>query len=116
MEVFFSQLTRYQNMLLVVSVWVALATFKAMFKRAAKSRLYARIAPLLPVLLCSAGVWIPGVADDHTIGTRIMLGVILGAITANSHKILKQSIIGKDERIPTSRLSKFIDDGRWGKT
>jgi hypothetical protein len=93
-------LMRVENLSIAVAVWVLLSVTLRVFPKIKRHRLWARLAPAAPILLCSAAVWVPGVVDDSlSIGSRIVLGVLLGAISANAHKILGQTVLGKDERI-----------------
>lgn len=60
----------------------------------------ARALPLMPILLCSIGVWIPGAVEPGLLaGERIIMGIVLGGATAYSHKTIKQTILGHDARI-----------------
>jgi hypothetical protein len=93
-------LMRVEHLLVVAAVWFLQSVFCRVFPRAKAHKLYARIAPVVPLLLCSGAVWIPGVvSDDIGIGSRIFLGVVLGALTANAHKIFGQTVLGRDDRI-----------------
>jgi hypothetical protein len=100
MKEFLSYLVQTENLLIVAAVWVLISAACRAFPRLKAHRLWARIAPVLPILLCSAAVWIPGCADPELgIGSRILLGIVLGAMVANAHKIFGQTVLGKDERI-----------------
>lgn len=93
-------LMRVEHLLIVAVVWILQSTVVRVAPRFKKTRFYARTAPVAPLLLCSIAVWIPGVvADDLGIGSRIFLGIVLGALTANGHKIFGQTVLGNDERI-----------------
>ena len=64
---------------------------------------FARVLPVLPVPLCMAIVFIPGlqVAAELGTGDRLALGGALGCGLAWGFKVLRQTILGKDERIAT---------------
>lgn len=94
------------NLAIVGASWTILKTVHMVFPRVKAHSLWARFAPVAPILLCSAAVWIPGATGPMTLGARIMLGVILGAMTANAHKILKQTALGHDERIQNGKSGK----------
>jgi hypothetical protein len=89
-----------ENLLIAAAVWVLLSAFTRAFPKLKAHKVWARLAPVLPIVLCSGAVWIPGTVDPELgIGSRIVLGIVLGALAANGHKILGQTILGKDERI-----------------
>lgn len=93
-------LMRLDNLLIVAAVWVLISVVNRCFPRMRQTKAYARLAPALPVLLCSAAVWVPGAADPNLgIGSRIFLGIVLGAVVANAHKLLGQTVLGRDARI-----------------
>lgn len=97
---FTDYLLQISNLLIVAAVSTLLETVHRIFPKVKTHSIWARIAPAAPILLCSAAVWIPGAADPGlTSGARIMLGIVLGAMTANAHKILKQTALGQDRRI-----------------
>lgn len=68
---------------------------------------FARAIPVLPVPLCMAIVWIPGlqVTAALGIGDRLALGAALGTGLAWGWKTVRQSILGQDERIKPRVLS-----------
>ena len=93
-------LMRVENLSVAVAVWIVLSVVNRIFPKLKAHPVYARAAPALPIVLCSVCVWIPGIADPTLgVGSRIMLGIILGAVAANAHKILGQTVLGKDDRI-----------------
>ncbi len=97
-------LMRVENLSIAVAVWVLLSIFCRVFPKVKAHPLWARLAPALPILLCSIAVWIPGVADPELgVGSRVMLGIILGAVAANAHKILGQTVLGNDARIKNGK-------------
>lgn len=101
---FTDYLFQIENLLIVAAVWTLLTTTHRMFPKIKAHSVWARLAPAAPILLCSAAVWIPGAADSAmSVGSRIMLGITLGAMTANAHKILKQTALGQDARIKNGK-------------
>lgn len=93
-------LMKIENISIAVAVWVLLSVVTRVFPKLKAHPMWARLAPALPILLCSAAVWIPGCADPELgVGSRIFLGIILGAFAANAHKIFGQTVLGKDARI-----------------
>ncbi len=105
MDQFGAQLLTFPNLLIVAAVWVLLSTVRRVFPVLGESPVWARLSPVMPIALCSAAVWIPGAVSVESIGSRIMLGIVLGALAANGHKILRQTGLGRDKRIgPKSEL------------
>ncbi len=103
---FADYLLQVENLLIVAACWTLMETIHKIFPRVKSHSIWARFAPAAPILLCSAAVWIPGaVASEVSVGTRILLGIVLGAMTANAHKILKQTALGHDDRIRKGRRS-----------
>ena len=65
---------------------------------------FVRVRPLLPILVCSIFVWLPGARPPEEIGTRIMVGIILGTFAASVYKTVSQTVMGKDKRIKKGGL------------
>lgn len=61
----------------------------------------ARALPVLPVLLCMGIVWIPGLqaAAGLGAGDKLALGAALGCGLAWGFKVVRQTILGHDDRI-----------------
>lgn len=95
---FATYLMQVNHMLIVVSVWVLMSIVRRMLPAIADHHAYAYLSPVLPIILCSLAVWIPGLTDG-SVATRIMLGIVLGAMAANGHKIVRQTVLGDDQRI-----------------
>jgi hypothetical protein len=54
----------------------------------------------MAIVLCSIGVWLPGLRDvTASLADTILLGIILGFVVGQSHKIGVQSVLGKDSRL-----------------
>jgi hypothetical protein len=103
-------LLRPENLYLMAGVWILLEVLKRVAPRLVAHQLYIRLSPLLPLALCCAGVWIPGVADPAaTAGIRILVGLVLGYTVAHSHKIVTQGILGRDPRL--LKMPGAIDQG-----
>jgi hypothetical protein len=87
----------------VIAIAAAVITFtyRVLPPRIRTSGWVARVLPVLPVPLCMAIVWIPGleVTAELGAGDRLALGAALGCGLAWGYKVLRQSIMGRDERI-----------------
>lgn len=100
MQQFTAYLMTVPNLLIVAGVWTLIQSVVKAAPGLLTHPVAARILPLVPILLCSAAVWIPGAVEgDPTIGSRIFLGIVLGALCGHAHKIFKQTALGQDTRI-----------------
>lgn len=93
-------LLRQENIYVMAAVVSLLAALKKVAGKMSNHSLYVRLAPLYPLVLCSAAVWIPGLQPDGmTPGAKILVGFILGGACGWVHKLYTQTIMGKDARI-----------------
>lgn len=84
------KLLTYWNALLIVAVWTVIQSVRAALPDLfAKGKPLARLLPLAAIVGCNIAVWIPGpwLAADETWGQRVVLGTVLGALTANFHAV-----------------------------
>ena len=79
MHDFAQYLMQTEHMLIVCAVWVLLALVNRCLPELADNAAWARLLPVMPIVLCSVIVWLPDVVEGST-PTRIMLGLVLGAI------------------------------------
>lgn len=89
-----------ENLMIMVAAWflvvIARRAAPAFFTRP----FMVRMLPVLPTFLTLGLIWIPGLRPtDMTIGATLVLGLILGWGASNVHKILSQTVLGRDERI-----------------
>lgn len=85
-------LMQWENLSTMAATAVLLATAKRVLPKLHKHSVWQRCLPLLPLIMCSIAVWIPGIQpEEMSVGSRITLGIILGAGTGQAHKILKQT-------------------------
>lgn len=91
---------RPENLLLMFAVWAFIGTAKKALPDIAASAVFARIAPVLPLALCVAAMWMPGVQQASLgVGEKVLLGCVLGFAVGHLHKLTKQTFLGNDERI-----------------
>ena len=84
------KLLTHWNALLMVAVWSGIQTARRMLpKLLTGTAPLARLMPVAPMVLCCLAVWIPGpwLNPEETWGQRLILGVVLGALTSNLHNI-----------------------------
>lgn len=89
-----------ENMAVVVGVWVIITTAKKAVPEFMSHPILVRILPVIPIVLCVAAMWLPGVGQtDMAVGDKILLGLLLGFAVGHAHKVVKQAGMGKDARI-----------------
>jgi hypothetical protein len=89
------------NVALMAATWALVQTARRLIpERAFTSQAWVRAEPMLAILLCSIGVWLPGLhTPGASLADTILLGIILGFVVGQSHKIGLQSVLGKDARL-----------------
>lgn len=96
------------NLLIICFVWVLLSMLQNYLPVLERNKTFVRLLPLLPIVICSIIVWIPGAAPHApTAMYKVMLGVVLGAMAANGHKIFRQTALGQDDRIKPKGLGQL---------
>lgn len=96
----------YQNVMLMIACWGLITTAKKMAPAFFDGPIGSRLLPVLPMVLCQAGVWLTVTwQPDASVGERITLGIVLGMGTANIHSILKRlgvpvNLLQKGEQAP----------------
>jgi hypothetical protein len=95
-------LVRQENLYLMAAVYAFLEVVQRILPpKVTKNKIYVRLLPLYPIILCSAGVWTPGQQPaDMSAVSKVLVGIILGYACAHSYKFWKQTIRGRDERLP----------------
>jgi len=97
-------LLRPENLYLMVAMYAVLTTAqKVLPERWINHPLVVRLAPLYPLVLCSAGVWVPGQQPaDMSAGSKVLVGLVLGWACGHLNKVWKQTVRGKDSRIQSA--------------
>jgi len=84
-----------QNLGIMVASWTIIAVSRRMFPSLFKKPIMIRLLPVLPILLCMALLWLPGLRPAGVEwGWMLILGILLGWGTGHLHKILKQTVLG----------------------
>jgi len=84
-------LLTYQNVLVMIGTWVLVVTARKTAPKFFTDGFGKRLLPLMPLVFAQALVWATiRFQPDATVGERIILGIILGAIAANGHSVLKR--------------------------
>ena len=95
---FVEYLLRTEHVLIAVAVWVAISTAQRIVPSLAQNARWVRLLPVLPILGCSALVWLPGLVDGSP-AQKVLLGIVLGSACGHLHKLVRQTILGNDKRI-----------------
>jgi len=94
-------LLKQEHLYLMAGVWVLLETIqRALPERITAHQVWVRLQPVMPIVLCLGGVWLPYVMPrGDPVGQHIMVGLILGYAVGHSRKIVFQGAFGIDSRI-----------------
>ncbi len=103
-------LFRLESIYVMVGVWAIMGMVGKVFPNLYQHSTYARFLPVLPILLAEGCVWLPGIAPEGSaFGPRMLLGIVLGVASGQAHKMLKQTLLGNDDRVRTKRKSKPLE-------
>lgn len=95
---FAAYLLRTEHVLIACAVWILISVLQRLVPDLGRSRLWARLLPVTPIVGCSVAVWLPGLVEGGA-WERVLLGIVLGAGCGHIHKIVRQSLLGNDRRI-----------------
>lgn len=97
----FSQLATLENLMLQIAVSAIIVAFARVFPTIAASAAFGRLAPVLPLALCALAVAVLPLPAWSALPVvqRALLGVTLGVGAGWAHKLVKQSLLGSDQRI-----------------
>lgn len=98
MGVFVDYLLRPEHALIMLAAWVVLSLIKRVAPCLEQNRVWLRLLPLMPVLLCSWAVWFPGLVFGSP-SEKILLGLVLGSFCGHAYKFFRQTVFGNDRRI-----------------
>lgn len=104
-------LMQWQNAgIAVVSMWL-IDKVKRAFPHMLENEWVVRLMPFSPVLLTSAMVWLPVHDPVPTSGERILLGLILGAVSGWMYKLIRQTFRRRTKDGPTIGKPADADGG-----
>lgn len=98
MGAFVDYLLRPEHALVMCAVWVVIGLVKRVAPCLESNRTWLRMLPVMPIILCSWAVWVPGLVEG-TPAERVLLGLVLGSFCGHMHKFIRQSVFGNDKRI-----------------
>ncbi len=90
MDQFAEVILHWHHLAIIFVVGGGLELFKHLAPQLTARSLYRRLQRLIPLVLCSAAVWLPGVSPCHESGPRILIGLILGMTTLTGYDMLKK--------------------------
>lgn len=101
-------LLKKEYVLLMAGTYIIMQVIVSLLpQKVTKNQVWARLAPIMPILLCSAGIWIPGLRPDGaTLADTVLTGLVLGYAVAHTYKTVLQTILGKDQRILEAKNGK----------
>lgn len=89
-----------ENLMIMVAAWFLVVIVRRAAPDFFTRPFMVRMLPVLPTFLTLGLIWIPGLRPtDMTVGATFVLGLILGWGASNVHKVLSQTVLGKDLRI-----------------
>lgn len=92
-------LLSYQNVLVIIAAWFIVTTLRKMFPAFFVVGWGERLLPLLPAAVCQVLVWVTvRWQPDAEWGERVLLGLVLGALTSHAHSVLRR--LGLQQFIP----------------
>lgn len=95
-------LLTYQNVLVIVATYSLVVMSRKVAPRFFVEGLGNRLLPVMPVIYSQGLVWATmSFQPTATIGERILLGIVLGAIASNGHSVLKR--FGFNDIVPGLR-------------
>jgi hypothetical protein len=92
-----------ENLIIMVASWFLIAVAKRVLPNLFKKPFMARILPMLPMVLCMGLIWLPGLRPPTAWGATLVTGIVLGWGVGQLHKVLAQSVLGKDEVIKNGK-------------
>jgi hypothetical protein len=91
-----------ENLLIMIASWFLVIIAKRAAPKFFERPFMVRMLPVLPTFIAVGLVWIPGLRPDMEWGATLILGVVLGWGAGQVHKILSQTVLGRDTRIAPS--------------
>jgi hypothetical protein len=86
-----SNLLSQQNVLIVVAAWFTLEILKTLFKSFWAGPIGQKLIVVMSVPICQIAVWTTVAwQPTATYGERVVLGLVLAAVTAKGHTIFKR--------------------------
>lgn len=99
-----AQFLTLPNVALMIAVSAIIVAVTQVHPPLTQSKTYARLAPFLPLVFCAAVVTYAPSAQwsPMPLGDRVLLGLVLGALSGWAYKAFKQTFMGSDDRLDDS--------------
>lgn len=103
-----ASLVTLPNLTLQIVVSAILVAFAQLAPNVVATKTYARLAPLLPLVLCALGTTFVPHSEWSALQTadRVFLGVTIGVVSGWTYKFVKQSLLGADGRLEVTSAGK----------
>ena len=93
------------NALVMAGVFCLLMMVHKIFPEITTRPIYKRLLPVLPELLCTGLLFMPGIhAEGQPWTVTVLTGLILGVASSKFHKVFKQTLLGDDKDIKNGKL------------
>lgn len=110
---FTDMLVRYDTLMITGAAWAIIQAVQKGFPKLADHAIAQRLKPGASIVLCTALAYLPqwqvGSWDE-----TLLYGIVIGGSLGQGHKILSQTVFGKDRRIKPyvedPELRKIIDE------
>ena len=98
---FLDVMIRYENILIMAATWILISVLGRVLPKWRETAAGARLLPIAPFACTSGLVWLPGLRQPEAAwGELLVLGIVLGWGSGHIHKLLLQSVLGRDAHIP----------------
>ncbi len=88
------------NLMIMLAAGTLISIISKALPKVAENPLAMRLKPAASSFLCAAMCLLPNAQpEDMSVTHKVLLGVILGALTSQAYKLFTQTVLGKDKRI-----------------
>jgi hypothetical protein len=97
-----------QNIGMSAGLWLVLEMLRRLLPGLFQGGAFNRLLPILPETVGAAAYWlIPSLAAPNaTLGERLLIGIVVGTGSSKVHKLISQSLLGKDSDIRAAKAAK----------
>jgi hypothetical protein len=88
-----------ENLLIMIAAWFAIVIARKASPGVFRRPILVRLLPVLPTAITVGLIWVPGLRPDMPWGATLVLGIVLGWGAGQIHKVLAQTVLGRDDRI-----------------
>ena len=96
-----SQFLTFTNAGVMLAAWSIIQAIDRGLPSMSAKAFMVRMKPGAAMALCAAMCCIPGVQGaDLSLANKVILGLVLGSFAGTAHKVVTQTILGQDRRLP----------------